>query len=197
MTSELKAALASTLDRHRRADRDCLPSTVVNTRMLGIILAAIGNSTPPKPEVADLVERAREVAAIAWLKETERAASETLAKCEREISAFDAMDPALGVFAENWRKHRAATERKLEIWRSLLDVVRDLATAMPKMHAMAAENERLRAESEARKVALEPMMDGISRSEWHLIKGERFKRILVAETAIARIRTALGGSDEK
>ena len=39
--------------------------------------------------------------------------------------------------------------------------------------------------------ALEPIKTGIDASVWHFVQGERMKRVLVAETAIARITNAL------
>jgi hypothetical protein len=39
--------------------------------------------------------------------------------------------------------------------------------------------------------ALEPVREGIAASEWHDVNGEQMKRLLVAQTAIDRIDTAL------
>lgn len=60
----------------------------------------------------------------------------------------------------------------------------------------ATELTALRTQIAAMREALEPLWAGIQASPWHDIAGERMKRILVAETAIERVRAAINPSGE-
>lgn len=83
--------------------------------------------TQPTAEQLEVTLNERERIAIEWLQCELEDREKWLSKCQREVAAFTAMNkPAFkDTFLLNWQDCAESAARRLEIYRTLTDIVRD------------------------------------------------------------------------